>query len=113
MAIETFDFDRQAGSAGTIEYRVRETQFGDGYAQAVGDGLHNKVQTWPLSFVGDIATIQPIIDFLDRQSGYKSFLWTPPGDGSARYFRAKKWTLTSTGAGVYNLSVEFKQVFSP
>ena len=35
MAIETFDYDRQAGATGTVDYRVREIVFGDGYTQAI------------------------------------------------------------------------------
>jgi phage-related protein len=112
MAVETFTYLRQAGATGTIDYRVRELQFGDGYMQSVADGINNKTQTWPLSFEGGMTDIQPIIDFLDRHKGYKSFFWTPPGTSTPLLFRATKASLTSKGAGVYGLSVEFKQVFN-
>lgn len=113
MAIETFTFERQAGANGTIDYRVREAQFGDGYLQATADGINNKIQTWPLSFVGNLAVVQPIIDFFDRHAGYKSFYWTPPGSSSPLLFKAKQVQITSNGGGVYTVSVSFKQAFTP
>lgn len=112
MSIETFTYERQAGAMGQIDYRIREAQFGDGYSQAIADGINNKVQTWPLSFEGGIEIIQPIIDFFDRHQGYKSFYWTPPGSSTPLLFRASKVSLTSKGAGVFSLSAEFKQVYT-
>lgn len=110
--METFTYLRQAGAAGSIEYRVREIPFGDGYSQAVGDGINTKLQSWPLAFEGGMTDIQPILDFLDRHAGYKSFYWTPPGTATPLLFRCNKASLTSKGAGVYSLSCDFKQVFN-
>ncbi|WEU67276.1 tail protein [Xanthomonas phage JGB6] len=91
--------------------RVRTVQFGDGYSQAIPDGLNIKTQNWPLTFEGGLAYVKPIRDFLDRHAGSKSFTWIPPGELSPLYFRASEWTMTSVGGGVYQITVEFKQVF--
>lgn len=112
MAIETFTWDRQKGAQGKIEYRVRVAKFGDGYSQAVQDGLNNEVQTWPLSFEGGIDYILPLKDFFKRHAGCKSFYWTPPGESAPLLFRAANITLTSIGGGVFSLSAEFQQVFT-
>ena len=112
MAIETFDYDRQAGATGTVDYRVREIVFGDGYTQAIQDGLNNEIQTWPLSFVGNLTAMQPIIDFFRRHKGAKAFYWTPPGSTQGLY-RVMTFSITSVGSGVYSISADLKQVFSP
>lgn len=112
MAVETFNYLRQAGAAGTFTYKVLETEFGDGYTQAVADGLNNETQKWPLAFEGGIDDIQPIIDFFRRHKGHKSFYWTPPGSSGPLLWRVKNFTLQSKGGGIYNLSAEFNQVYS-
>jgi phage-related protein len=106
---ETFTYRRKAGASGTIEFTILKARFGDGYSQVAQDGI--KMQRWPLSFDGGIDMIQPIIDFLDRHAGWKSFYWTPPGTSFPILFRAEKYNLVSSGGGVYSLSVEFVQVF--
>lgn len=111
MASETFTWERQSGAAGRINFRIIEAQFGDGYSQVVPDGLNTKTQSWPLSFEGNMNYMQPILDFFARHKGAKSFYWTPPGEPAPLLFRASDLTLTSRGAGVYSLAVEFKQVF--
>ena len=111
MATETFNYDRQAGAVGSVTFRTREIAFGDGYSQAVADGLNNEVHTWPLTFEGDLAAVQPIIDFFRRHKGYKSFYWTPPGTPQS-LFRVKTYSITSVGGGVYKVSAEFSQVYA-
>ena len=113
MATETFTWERQAGAVGKISYRVLESKFGDGYAQVIPDGLNTKTQTWPLVFEGNMDYMRPILAFFDRHRGAKSFYWTPPGEDEPLFFRASELSLTSIGAGVYQLSAEFKQVFYP
>jgi phage-related protein len=97
---------------GETEFRVVETQFGDGYAQRAPDGINHKSSTWPLDFTGTTAEITPIRDFLDSMGGCIPFDWTPPL-GAAGRFLASKYSLTSLGNGVYRLSVTFNQDFAP
>lgn len=56
MAIETFTWATQNGEAPDIKYRVRTSQFGDGYKQKVGDGINNKVDAYPVTHTGNTAT---------------------------------------------------------
>lgn len=112
MAVETFTWRPLKAAQGQIDHRVRTSQFGDGYAQVVGDGLNNRSQSWPLTFTGRKDTIVAIRDFLDRHAGYKSFLWTPPL-GSVGFYRAKEIGISAVGGLAYTLTVTFEQAFHP
>ncbi|MBN3471300.1 phage tail protein [Pseudomonas savastanoi pv. phaseolicola] len=111
---ETFDFDVQVGASGDVKQRTWSNDFGDGYTQAGGVGINTKSQAWEVTVIGRYGAgqkVQQVQDFLDRQEGYKSFLWTPPGGAQGRY-RANSYKLSTLGGGLYTLSVGFKQVYS-
>ncbi|RAU39253.1 phage tail protein [Pseudomonas sp. RIT411] len=112
MAVETFTWRPLSGAQGQIDHRTRTSQFGDGYAQVVGDGPNNRSQSWPLTFKGRRETIIEIRDFLDRHAGYRSFLWTPPL-GSIGFYRAKEVSISPVGGAVYTLTATFEQAFHP
>ncbi|CAG9184298.1 phage tail protein [Cupriavidus respiraculi] len=112
MATETFTWRPVNTAAGQVTLRTRTAQFGDGYSQAVGDGLNNKVQSWPLQFAGLKAEIQAIQDFLDRHGGYRSFLWTPPL-GVQGMYRVPEYSPAADKGGIYTLSATFVQAFAP
>lgn len=105
-------FNPQTESPGQEKFRVRTAQFGDGYAQSVADGLNNKVQTWPVTFMVGDTDAATIMAFLDGLSGYQSFYWTPPL-GSQGYYRCTDYTLTPHGAAWNTIAATFVQVFSP
>lgn len=109
---ETFTWKHKPGAEGAITLRVREVKFGDGYSQAVKDGINNVVQKWPLAFEGNLSEMQPIYDFLVRQAGATSFYWTPPGGQQSRW-RAAEFRMLSIGGGVYSVTAEFNQSFTP
>lgn len=113
MATETFTWTPIGpGAQGEISLRTRSVQFGDGYSQAVADGINNKVGSWPLRFVGDRDKIRAIADFLDRHAGATSFYWTPPLGEQGRY-KAAQYSPGPEAKGLYSLSVTFQQVFAP
>ncbi len=109
---DVFNWTPQVDPQGQTTFRVRSAQFGDGYTQSVGDGINNRIDSWPLSFEGDAAYVQPIKDFLDSHAGAQSFQWTPPL-GAPALFRCTTYTLTPHAAGNYGLSATFQQVFVP
>lgn len=112
MATLTFTWAARTGTAGTATYRRLAAQFGDGYEQTAADGINNKVQSWPVSFVGKSAKITPIRDFLDARMGYQAFYWTPPL-GVQGFYKCKSTTLRALGGGNYELSGTFEQSFQP
>lgn len=109
---EVFIWKQSPGAQGKMDMRVHEVKFGDGYQQVAKDGINNKVQSWPLTFEGNLAVVQPIFDFLDDKGGAVSFLWTPPGRAQALW-RAKSYSMTSIGHGVYSVVTTFEQSFTP
>ena len=112
MAIETFSWKPDKSPAGTYSYRTRKAQFGDGYAQVVGDGINAEAQSWPLTFIGFKADMQAIRDFLRQHGGAKAFLWTPPA-GALGLYRCASFGITPVGANLYSLSATFEQAFQP
>lgn len=111
---ETFTWCPSIQSQGTKQYRVIRVQFGDGYSQAISEGINNIVQTWPLNFKGREEKIQEIINFLHKHQGFRSFLWTPPmGEQGLYRTAADSFKLTPLGAGLYSLDITFEQIFHP
>lgn len=112
MSYETFDWCCDKDPEGEERYRTLGVKFGDGYAQTVGDGINNAVQSWPLKFSGFESKVLSIRDFLRRHAGYRPFLWSPPLDGP-KLFTATGLKLVPKGGGYYELTVTFEQFFAP
>ncbi|EIK68398.1 phage minor tail protein [Pseudomonas synxantha BG33R] len=112
MAIETFTWPTQHGEAPDITYRVRTSQFGDGYKQEVGDGINNKVDAYPITHTGNTATAAAMMAFFDRHQGAKAFLWTTPL-GQLGLFTCKNPTPTPMGGGVFKVTATFERAFHP
>lgn len=102
----------QEDPSATVRNRVRRTQFGDGYAQVVTDGLNVRVQRWPLSYKGTDAEINVIRAFVDSHVGI-SFLWTPPLGVQGRYLFTEEYGLVPSSAGWATLNVTLEQVYFP
>jgi phage-related protein len=112
---ETFSFDVRVGASGDVTQKTWENDFGDGYVQAGGIGINTKAQSWDISVTGKLGpgqVVQQVRDFLDRQEGYKSFVWTPPGGAQGRY-RSNGYQMATLGGGGMTISATFKQVFNP
>lgn len=77
----------------------------------MADGINAKTQSWPLSFQGGAADIQPIVDFLDAHIGI-SFYWTPPL-GVQGYYQCATYSPIPHGGDNYSLTLTLMQVFHP
>jgi phage-related protein len=109
---DTFTWRSIGTPAGQVSFRVRKAQFGDGYSQEVADGINNKVQSWPLQFVGTKAELAPIVAFLDDHAGYAGFFWTPPL-GVQGLYKVTAYTPTPLSGDLYTLTATFEQKFAP
>lgn len=109
---DTLVITPQTGSSGSTAYRVLETQFGDGYSQALGDGINTKTDTWNVKVWGIEAYVQPIKDFLDDHKGATSFFWTPPL-GVQGYYRCKSVNMVPDVASQFTLTFTLEQKFMP
>ena len=112
MAIETFAWPTQTGDAPEIDWRVRKSQFGNGYTQKVGDGPNNKVQSFPITYTGNKAKVLEIMAFFDRHAGAKAFKWTTPL-GEVGLYTCEKAVPTPLGGGQFKLTASFEQAFHP
>jgi phage-related protein len=108
---DTFNWVPLVDPQGKTLLRVRKAQFGDGYAQTAADGLNNVVKTWPLTFRGHSAAINPITAFVESHVGV-SFFWTPPL-GVQGYYQCIEHNLVPHGGDVYTLTLTLNQVFKP
>ncbi|MGJ0635943.1 phage tail protein [Xenorhabdus bovienii] len=109
--IKTFDFPARVGAVGEFEPIVRSVQFGDGYKQTSGDGINTQRESWPLSFVGALSDIQPIIAFLREHQGWRPFKWRNPLFELGLY-QAGKFNIQANGA-YFTLSVTFTLIYHP
>lgn len=113
MPDEVFTWDPRANNPqGDVTQRVLSAGFGDGYSQRVEDGINTRTESWPLSFTGRRAYMDPIKAFLDRHGGARSFLWTPPFGEQGRYL-ATGYKLIPHNPRLYTINVTFQQVHHP
>lgn len=105
-----FTFVPSWGSDLDEEPTVAKAQFGDGYAQRVGDGINNRKQVWSLRFENlTSANADTIIAFFRTRNGASSFTWTPPGLSEAKFI-CEKWKRSYPDFS-HTITATFEQVF--
>lgn len=113
MSNRTFDWDTSFdGNSGTSNFKVLSSQFGDGYEQNISVGINNRKGSWPFNLKAKKSVIVEIKTFLDEHNGSDSFLWNSPLDGQVRV-KANEYQIQDRGAGLYQISTTFTQVFYP
>jgi len=112
MAKHVFVWSPKINATGTTKFDVLVAPFGDGYKQTAANGINNRTESWPLTFVGDEEKIKAIKRFLDARQGAESFWWTPPLSDPI-LVKAGEYATTPNGGGVYTLTVTFEQDFQP
>src|SRR5471030_2434363 len=104
--IKTFNFSPRVNPTGDLTPVVRETQFGDGYTQRSGDGIHSENQSWSLTFVGAWDYISPILKFIRDHQGYIAFQWRNPLFETSLYC-CKQYQATPMGNNNFSLTATF------
>lgn len=108
--MDIFSWPVQTKPSGTNNFRTVSTQFGDGYSQDAGDGINNKWQNWQVTIDLPNPDMVAVKDFLDRQQGFRKFVWTPPY-GKAGYYICKSYTETPHLDNQNIITATFEQRF--
>jgi len=108
----TFTHKPSYSSNLNIKPRILEAKFGDGYEQAIGDGINTKPRKYSLQFnnlkVTDGNDIETFFDTNDTAT--TPFDWTPP-TGSAGRFKCKEHTRDYVSGLTSNIVCLFEEVF--
>ncbi len=96
----------------SLKPKILEAKFGDGYEQAVGDGINNKPRVYNLLFNILTKTAGDLIEsfFIDNNTATTPFDWTPP-NGVIGRFKCKKYSRNYNSGFSSNMSCKFEEVF--
>jgi len=107
---QRFTWSPSPGPSQSIQPKVREAQFGDGYGQRVGAGINNAPRTLTLDFTGPTARIEAIDAFLKARNGVETFDFLAP-DGADGKWLCKSWTRTIIHRNVQSIGATFEEKF--
>lgn len=95
-----------------LKPKILEAKFGDGYEQAVADGINNKPRMYSLMFNNlDVVDGDAIEAFFDtNDTATTPFDWTPP-NGVAGRFKCKEHTRDFHSGFASNIKCKFEEVF--
>lgn len=98
--METFPWIPDESPKGKEKPRVLKSTFGDGYVQRTGDGTNRNLPTWPFTFSVRVKSeYDAILAFLRARDGQEAFLFTVPGESTARKFVCSEWDMTPYANG--------------
>ncbi len=111
MADTLPDIPISFSSNGSVNMRVLEAQFGDGYNQRAADGLNSISTDWSLVWTArPDADITILTDFFRSKFGFEIFLFTPPNDIERQYV-CKDYKPTPTADGFSSLTAKLEEQF--
>lgn len=93
--------------------RIIETEYGDGYSEAIPDGINFMLLpemelSWNNIYQSDAATFDT---FLTARKGVEPFNYTlAPMEVSARIFRCKKWRIVLKEGILVDFRAAFKEM---
>lgn len=100
------------GTADKPAFKILKADFGDGYSQAVPDGLNTIRRMmsveWELLTPTDAATI---INFLKARVGVEPFWWTPTDEITALKWTCSDFSDRRGDGGFRSISAKFEQSF--
>tara|TARA_R110000824_G_scaffold153814_2_gene325551 strand:- start:1370 stop:1726 length:357 start_codon:yes stop_codon:yes gene_type:complete len=114
MAAQVFPaIPPHVGSSQTKKYRMLESDLGDGYVQAAGDGLNATMETLPLVWnEEDLDDINTIKAFLNSHGPLGTpFLFTPAGETQQLYRCKAGWTFQWSGPDSGTFTASFERWF--
>jgi len=108
----TFTHKPSYSSSINVKPKILEAKFGDGYEQAIDDGINNKPRAYALQFNNLNSTNGDAIEtFFDiNNTATTPFDWTPP-NGSTGRFKCRSHSRVFTSGLASNISCSFEEVF--
>ena len=109
------DIAPSRGSRPSVQTRLKQAKFGDGYAQSAPDGLNHIEKTFEFQLRdAPIADCQTVLDFLEARAGHEPFTFQPFGYDAAVQWRCETWTEIDRVTATHgNMSAAFIRDFSP
>lgn len=108
----TFTIAPDKGFSKQTTPRVLTTQFGDGYAHRMIDGLNSINTSWNLTFNSrSITDVAEIIAFFEAAAGAISFKWTPPDELIEYNVICSEWTQTYDAPIARSVTAKFVRVY--
>ncbi|AXF53114.1 MAG: minor tail protein [Caudoviricetes sp.] len=108
---KTFTWRVERDVDSTIEMRVIETQFGDGYKQTLADGINTVNESYAIKVHALEPEARQIMAFFKEHAGWKSFFWTPPL-GDLGLYTCIDPKPTNIGGKLYTITGTFVKSFS-
>ena len=94
------------------EFRVLESEFGDGYSQRAGSGLNAENVTFSAVWsVLSVAQADQIEAFFRQHRGYRAFEWKAPRDAKPELYRCKAWKRGFRGSGHDTITATIERVY--
>jgi len=92
--------------------RILTTQFGDGYAHRIADGINNINITWDLTFnFRDLVEASSIIEFFETHGGSIPFEFTPPDEIVVYKVYCPNWSQTYDAPIARSIQATFVRTF--
>lgn len=114
MALPTFapPIGPSPGTSHKPEFKILDTEFGDGYSQPTPNGVNHMRRSVDLKWDALLeAQKDDIIDFFVHMQGTKAFYFQPYGERTARKWTCKDFS-SSADEGVWKVQATFKQSFT-
>lgn len=100
------------GTSDTIKVKKLEAEFGDGYSQAVPDGINHLRREISLDWeLLTPAQSNEIIAFFRARGGCEPFYWTPSDEATPVKWICDDWVEKRNEGGMRSISAKFKQSF--
>lgn len=101
------------GLSRSAAYRKVESQFGDGYAMRMRDGINTTVRSWNVTWsVIDKDSADVLMGFFEQMGGVDSFYWIMPDTGEqVTVITDSEPSLTYDGYSNHTVTVTLKEVF--
>ncbi|WP_283125259.1 phage tail protein [Providencia stuartii] len=107
--MEVFIWPVKPGMKTDFSPRIKEAQFGDGYAQRSPDGINHQLRKINVMLSLKPQTADEALLFLAKHGGYRSFIFQPIKSSKPIAVICKKWS-SDKKALKTEISAEFEEI---